>query len=133
MEIKYIMFKIVAFNIKTLFTRLYVRVGISLTCGKHLYDYIIWLRRGWVATWNYFTSLPFIEVPEPTQEKGRSCICKLGYRFYPLSTTSLLACGTVPIVWYFWLFILFNHITSHNLYLLGTLLIWFSVCFHVDC
>jgi hypothetical protein len=37
-------------------------------------------------------------VPEPTQEKGRSCICKLGVSIYPLSTISLLDCGTVPIV-----------------------------------
>ena len=39
------MFKIIAFFMITLFVRLQVRIGILLTCGKHLYDSII-LQRG---------------------------------------------------------------------------------------
>jgi len=41
MEIKYIMFKIIVSFRIMLFVRLYVRVGILLTSGKHLHDYII--------------------------------------------------------------------------------------------
>ena len=36
-----IMFKIIVFLIIMLFTQLYMRVSISLTCGKHLNDRII--------------------------------------------------------------------------------------------
>jgi len=35
------MFKIIAFFIVTLFARLYVRVAILLTCGKHVHDHIV--------------------------------------------------------------------------------------------
>jgi len=39
-----VMFIIIAFFIITLFARFYVRVGILLTCGKHLHDGITSLR-----------------------------------------------------------------------------------------
>jgi hypothetical protein len=43
------MFKIIAFFMITQFAKLYVRVGILLTCGKQLHDGIISLRReDWV-------------------------------------------------------------------------------------
>jgi hypothetical protein len=35
------LFKVISFFIITLFDRLYVRVGILLTCGKHVHDRII--------------------------------------------------------------------------------------------
>ena len=38
------MFKIIALSITTLFTQLYVRVDILLTCGNHLHDRITSLR-----------------------------------------------------------------------------------------
>ena len=41
LKILFIMFKIIVFFVITLFSRLYVRVGILLTCGKHLHDCII--------------------------------------------------------------------------------------------
>jgi hypothetical protein len=61
----------------TLFARLYVRVDILLTCGKHVHDRIISLRE---EVWAYKTSLiqpPLIEVSVPNQEHGPSCICLL--------------------------------------------------------
>jgi len=49
--------KIIAFFIMTVFTQLYARVGILLTCKKHLNDRIISLS----------LTLPrFIEVPVPS-------------------------------------------------------------------
>jgi len=41
----HVMFHIIAFFIITMFARLYVRVGILLTYGKHLNDRIISLER----------------------------------------------------------------------------------------
>ena len=63
-----IVFKIIALFLITLFARLYVRVSILLTCGKHLHDCIISLRR---EAWAHTTSLTsplFIKVPVPSQE-----------------------------------------------------------------
>ena len=48
----------------------------------------------------------FIEVPVPSQESERSCICVSGVSILPLSTTLVLDFGAVPIVCYFWFFIL---------------------------
>ena len=73
-----IMFKIIALFIITLLPLWYVRVDILLTCWKHLYDRIISLR-GEVSV--HITSLTpslFIEVPVPSLESDRSCICVLG-------------------------------------------------------
>jgi len=92
------MFKILAFFIIMLYARLYVRVGISLTCGKHLHNRIICLR-GLI--------LPLsIEVSVAIQESGSSCMCVLGISIMPLFTIFLLDFGTVPIEWYF-LFLLY--------------------------
>jgi hypothetical protein len=52
----------------TLFSRLYLRISILLTCGKHLHDRIILLRGN---LWSHKTSLtpPFcIEAPVQSQE-----------------------------------------------------------------
>jgi len=43
----------------------------------------------------------FIEVPVPSQESERSCICVLGVSILPLSTILVLYFETVPTVWYF--------------------------------
>ena len=51
-----------------MFSSLYVSVGILITCGKHLHDYIISLRG---QVWAQKTSLTpplLIEVPVPRQE-----------------------------------------------------------------
>jgi hypothetical protein len=46
----------------------------------------------------------FIEMPVPSQESERSCNCLLGVSVVPLSTIFLLEFGTVPTVWYFFVF-----------------------------
>ena len=63
-----------------------MRVGILLTCGKHLHDCIISLRG---EVWSHKASLVplfFYEVSFPSQKCERSCICLLGLSFLPLST-----------------------------------------------
>ena len=55
----------------TLLAQLYVRVGILLTCGKHLHNHIR------VEVWAFKTPSLFIEVPVPSQENERWCICVL--------------------------------------------------------
>ena len=56
-----------------LYARLYVRVGISLTCGKHLHNRIICLR-GLVHKTSLILPLS-IEVSVAIQESGSSCMC----------------------------------------------------------
>ena len=61
----------------TLFVRLYVRSGILIICGKHLYYCMISLRvEVWTHTTNFIPPL-FIEMPEPNQQSERTCICAL--------------------------------------------------------
>ena len=43
----------------------------------------------------------FIEVPVPSQESERSCICVLGVSNLPKIKIFLLEFGPVPTVWYF--------------------------------
>jgi len=45
-------FKIIAFFMITLIARLYVSVGILLSCGKHLHDHIISLRGEVLGPWD---------------------------------------------------------------------------------
>ena len=62
------MFKIKAFFMITLFAWLYMRAGIILTRGRHLYDLMSSLRG---EVWAHKTSLTLplcIEVPVPSQE-----------------------------------------------------------------
>ena len=83
-----------------LFTPLYVSGDISLTLGKHLHDHIISLR---VEFWTHKANLIpplFIEVPVPSQESERSCICVSEVLIVPLSTILIFDFGTVLIVWY---------------------------------
>ena len=65
------------YNATTLISKLYVRVGILLTCGKHLHDCTISLRVE-VTRRGHKTSLTlplFIEVPVSSQGSERSCTC----------------------------------------------------------
>jgi hypothetical protein len=71
-----------------------------LTCEKHLHDRIISLK-GEVRS--YKTSLTprlFIEVPVPSQESKRSCICVLVVSSLSLSTILIFGFRTVSTVWY---------------------------------
>jgi hypothetical protein len=55
--------------------QLYARVGILLTCGKHLHEHITSLREElWAYTTSLFLSL-FIEVSVLSQENDWSCAC----------------------------------------------------------
>jgi hypothetical protein len=65
------------YNATMLISKLYVRVGILLTCGKHLHDCTISLRVE-VTCRGHKTSLTlplFIEVPVSSQGSERSCTC----------------------------------------------------------
>jgi len=64
-----------------MYFRLYVKVCILLTHKKHLHDRIIWLRGEVWAHKTSLTSQLFIEVPVPSQESERSCICVLRHVF----------------------------------------------------
>ena len=44
------------------------------------------------------------EVPVPRQESGRSCIFVLAVSMLALSSIVLMYFGTVPIMWYFFVF-----------------------------
>jgi hypothetical protein len=77
-----IIFKLIAFFIITLFTRLYVRVGILLTSGKHLHDSIILLRG---EVWANKTSLtpPFLlKCLYQARKVNGHVFVGLGYQFY---------------------------------------------------
>jgi hypothetical protein len=80
----------IAFFIITLFARLYVTVGIILTCRKQLRDHIISLRVEISANKTSLILPLLIEVPVPSQESEQSCICMLGVSILPLSTMFLL-------------------------------------------
>ena len=79
------MIKIISFFIITLFTWLYVPVGILLVCLKHLRDRTISLRGdGWAHKTNFTQRLFFyikVHVPSQVSDEG-SCICVFGYRFW---------------------------------------------------
>jgi hypothetical protein len=66
-----IRFKIHAFFIITLFIQLYVRVDILLTHMTALFHH----KMGSLDTLNCLALSLFIEVPVPSQEMERSCIC----------------------------------------------------------
>jgi hypothetical protein len=103
------MYKIIAFFIITLFTWLYMRVGILLTHGTHLHDCIISLRRVVKAhTIRLTPQFSFPEVSVPSQENEQLCICVSGVSILPLSTILIFYFGIVPTVWYF-LFFLFYY------------------------
>jgi hypothetical protein len=58
----------------------------------------------------------WIEVPLPSQENDRSCICVLRVWVLSLSTTFLLYFGTVPTVWYFFPIFLLPKQNNGNAY-----------------
>ena len=102
-----------------------------LLCEKHLHDPIISIRgEGWI----YKTSLTpplFIEVPVPSQESERSCICLLIILTMPLFTILIhvLDLGIVPTVSYFFFFFIlldnipfFTHYRFHYKFM----------CFHMS-
>ena len=89
-----------------------MRIGILLTCGKHLHDSIILLRG---EVWTHKTSLSsplFIGVPVPRKGSEWSCICVLMVSFasFYVASIGIWKCsdsvvffrGNVPTVWYFW-------------------------------
>jgi len=61
-----------------------------------------------------------IEVHVPSHKSDRSCICVLGVSILPFSTIILLGFGTVPTVWYFFVFffIWLQYILSFYLWVL---------------
>ena len=88
-----------------------MRIGILLTCGKHLHDSIILLRG---EVWTHKTSLSsplFIGVPVPRKGSEWSCICVLMVSFasfyvastgiWKFSDSVVFFGGNVPTVWYF--------------------------------
>ena len=95
----------------TLFVRLYVRVGILLTCGKHLHDRIISLRG---EVWSHKASLVplfFYEVSFPSQKCERSCICLLGLSFLSLSTIFQLEHqSSLPVTYWGWLCSIYRYL-----------------------
>jgi hypothetical protein len=67
--------QLIAFFIITLFTLLYVKVGILLTYWKHLHDYIISLSREVCARTTSIALPLIIEVSVLSLESEWSCIC----------------------------------------------------------
>jgi hypothetical protein len=86
----------------TMLARLYVKVGILLTCGKYLHDPIISLRGD---GWTHKTSLspPFlIEVFVPSKEiEQYLCVRRIDFACF---CHFVMDFGTVPTVWYFFFF-----------------------------
>ena len=80
------MFKIMTLFKVRLFALLYVRVDILFTCGKHLYDHTISLRREAWANKTSFTPPPFIEVPVTNHEIEWLYLCVLGVSTFHLPT-----------------------------------------------
>ena len=70
--------KIRAIFITTRFTRINARVGILLTCGKHLHDLIVLVRGEVLAHITTLIPTYFIKVPVAIREIQRPCICRTG-------------------------------------------------------
>ena len=92
---------IIAFFIKTLFTQLYVRVGILLTRGKYLHVRIISIKWNFCDHKTSLTPPLFIEVLVAIQESEWSCLWMLEVSILLLSMVALLDLRNVPTVWYF--------------------------------
>ena len=67
------------------------------------------------------------EVPVPSQESKRSCICMLGVSILPLSMIFLLDFGTFPIVFFFFLFYWYEWYLS-NLSINSGMSLWKQTC-----
>ena len=95
-----------------------MRVGILLTRGKHLHDYIISIRgEVWVHTTRLTCHLPLKCLCKARKMSGRVFV-RYGYRFCLILRFFLFDFETVPTVWYFLFFILFVHfitfLSAHN-------------------
>jgi len=89
------------FNTRTLFTLLFVRVGILLTCGKYLHDRISFHLKGRFGPIQLAYSRTLcIEVSMLSQESKRLCICVLKVSNLPLCAVCLLYFGNVLTLWY---------------------------------
>lgn len=67
-----------------------MRVDIVLTSGKHLHDCIISLSGEVWSHKTILTMLHFIEVPIPSEESERLCVCELAYGYRICSMIVLL-------------------------------------------
>jgi hypothetical protein len=126
-----------------LFTWLYVRVYLVVTCEKNMQDRIIPLR---AEVWSHKTvthrASLLIEVPMssqeirvitklPNSESESSCICARGIDFV-FSTILILDIGTVWTVWYFFLF----HYIIKSIWMMFNVKIYFlhsQKCISVQC
>jgi hypothetical protein len=109
--------------------------SIVLTRGKHLRDNIS--RSGEV--WVHKTSLippPFIEVPVPSQESKRSCICMLEVSILPLFLR-FLNCFDNGISLCFFFFPVIFHIPSNSSHIffisVSTICDWILELFQQCC
>jgi len=89
-------------HLSTLLTRLYVEVGVLLTCAKTLVlnVCIISLRFDALVHKNNVIQSPFIEMSVPYTENERLCIFVLGYRFCISFCDFLSGLRTFPTVCY---------------------------------
>ena len=80
------------YNATMLISKLYtcIRVGILLTCGKHLHDCTISLTVEVRGHKTSLTLLLFIEVPVSSQGSERSCMCVRGVNFVSVVLIFLL-------------------------------------------
>ena len=108
-----LVFKITAFFILTLCSRLCMRVGILITCWKHLHDCIISLREDWAHATIVAPPL-FIEVSVQSQESQLSWICVNVYPICLYLRFCIFDFGIVLIVRFFCFF--FHCIISYSWY-----------------
>ena len=102
---------------------LYARVGILLTCGRHLHDHIIVLRPEvfWVHK-TILTLLLFTEVHALSLESERSCIC---VSEVSISTILIFCFEIVPTV-VFYCFSFYNRSTSASSWALLAIEDWIN-------
>ena len=102
------------FMIITLFSRLYTWVDILHTRGKHVHGRSFHYMGRFRSHKNSLT-LPLLnEIPVPSQESERSCICLLGYQFCPflrffywIVVEMFRRCGICLLGYQFWPFLRF--------------------------
>ena len=99
LNVLWIMFKIISFFIIALFAQLYVRVGIILTCGKHLHDRITAVR--WeVCTHKTGLTPPFsLRCMKQARKVNVMYLCVI-VSVLPLSTILIFDFKPVPTEWY---------------------------------
>ena len=92
-----IMISIIAFFVIKLFSWLYVRVGILLTCDR----IISLIGEVWVHKTTSAPPLCYRIAVFQTGNIEWSCVCLLEKSVLPLSTIFIFDFGIVPTVWYF--------------------------------